>query len=93
MAVVPSASSSITVRLDVPTDALPASQLASAVETVGGMIAAYDLTAARGDQLQVDLTCPAPDADRAHDIATAPAAVEGAATPGAAIADAAIAAS
>ncbi|WP_117000983.1 NAD(P)-dependent malic enzyme [Desertimonas flava] len=76
MAVVPSASYSITVRLEVPADGLPASQLASAVEAVGGMVTAYDVTAARGDRLQVDLTCAAPDADRADDIAAALAAVE-----------------
>jgi malate dehydrogenase (oxaloacetate-decarboxylating) len=76
VAVVPSASYSITVRLEVPADGLPASQLASAVEAVGGMVTAYDVTAARGDRLQVDLTCAAPDADRADDIAAALAAVE-----------------
>jgi malate dehydrogenase (oxaloacetate-decarboxylating) len=74
---IPSASYSITVRLQVPADGLPASQLAAAVESAGGMVTAFDVTAARGDFLQVDLTCAAPDADRADQITKALAAVEG----------------
>jgi malate dehydrogenase (oxaloacetate-decarboxylating) len=75
--VVPSASYSITVRLEVPADGLPASQLAGAVESAGGMVTAFDVTAARGDRLQVDLTCAAPDADHAEQIVAALEAVEG----------------
>ena len=77
MTVVPSASYSITVRLEVPADGLPASQLAGAVESAGGMVTAFDVTAARGDRLQVDLTCAAPDADHAEQIVAALEAVEG----------------
>ena len=46
MGLVPSASYSITVRLEVPADGLPASQLTGAVESVGGMVTAFDVTAA-----------------------------------------------
>ena len=77
MGLIPSASYSITVRLQVPADGLPASQLTAAVEAAGGMVTAFDVTAARGDFLQVDLTCAAPDADHAEQITKALAAVEG----------------
>ena len=77
MTIVPSASYSITVRLEVPADGLPASQLAGAVESVGGTVTAFDVSASRGDRLQIDLTCAAPDADHAEQIAVALAAVEG----------------
>jgi malate dehydrogenase (oxaloacetate-decarboxylating) len=75
--IIPSASYSITVRLEVPADGLPASQLAGAVESVGGMVTAFDVSASRGDRLQVDLTCAAPDADHADQIAVALRGVEG----------------
>src|SRR5688572_19895968 len=74
---IPSASYSITVRLQVPADGLPASQLTAAVESAGGMVTAFDVTAVRGDFLQVDLTCASPDADHADQITKALAAVEG----------------
>ncbi len=77
MGLVPSASYSITVRLDVPADGLPASQLTAAVESVGGMVTAFDVTAAGGDRMEVDLTCAARDAEGAELIAGALAAVEG----------------
>ena len=77
MGLIPSASYSITVRLQVPADGLPASQLTAAVESAGGMVTAFDVTAARGDFLQVDLTCAAPDADHAEHITAALAAVDG----------------
>ena len=77
MGLVPSASYSITVRLDVPADGLPASQLTAAVESVGGMVTAFDVTAAHGDRMQVDLTCAARDADGADLIADALGAVDG----------------
>jgi len=73
----PSASYSITVRLEVPSDGLPASQLTSAVESAGGLVTAFDVTAAYADRLQVDLTCAAPDADHASTIVDALGAVEG----------------
>jgi malate dehydrogenase (oxaloacetate-decarboxylating) len=41
------------------------------------MVTAFDVTAARGDFLQVDLTCAAPDAEHADRITDALAAVEG----------------
>ncbi len=77
MGLVPSASYSVTVRLEVPADGLPASQLTAAVESVGGMVTAFDVTAAHGDRMQVDLTCAARDADGAELIADALAAVDG----------------
>ena len=45
--IIPSASYSITVRLEVPSEGLPPSLLTSAVESVGGMVTAFDVTAAR----------------------------------------------
>ena len=52
MGIIPSASYSITVRLEVPGEGLPPSQLTSAVESAGGMVTAFDVNAARGDRLQ-----------------------------------------
>ena len=77
MGIIPSASYSITVRLEVPGEGLPPSQLTSAVESAGGMVTAFDVTAARGDRLQIDLTIAAPDADHEERITDALAAVEG----------------
>ena len=56
MGIIPSASYSVTVRLEVPSEGLPPSLLTSAVEKVGGMVTAFDVTAARGDKLQVGNT-------------------------------------
>ncbi len=75
--VIPSASYSITVRLEVPSEGLPPSLMTSAVEAVGCMVTAFDVTAARGDLLQVDLTIAAPDAEHEEQITTALAAVPG----------------
>ena len=77
MGVIPSASYSITVRLDLPADGLPASLLTGAVESAGGMVTAFDVTANRGDRMQVDLTCAAPDADHAELITDALGVVPG----------------
>ncbi|MEA3214360.1 MAG: hypothetical protein QOJ19_516 [Acidimicrobiia bacterium] len=77
MTLIPSASYSITVRLEVPAEGLPASLLTGAVESAGGLVTAFDVTAVHTDRLQVDLTCAAPDADRAHEIVTALSVVEG----------------
>ena len=41
------------------------------------MVTAFDVTAARGDRLQIDLTIAAPDADHEERITDALAAVEG----------------
>jgi malate dehydrogenase (oxaloacetate-decarboxylating) len=75
--IIPSASYSVTVRLEVPSEGLPPSLLTSAVEAVGGMVTAFDVTAARGDRLQVDLTVAAPDAESEDRITAALAAVDG----------------
>ncbi|CAN5728201.1 MAG: NAD-dependent malic enzyme [Ilumatobacteraceae bacterium] len=77
MGIIPSASYSVTVRLEVPSEGLPPSLLTSAVEKVGGMVTAFDVTAARGDKLQVDLTVAAPDAEHEDQITGALAAVPG----------------
>jgi malate dehydrogenase (oxaloacetate-decarboxylating) len=74
---VPSASYSITVRLEVPSEGLPASLLTGAVESAGGLVTAFDVTAVHSDRLQVDLTCAAPDADHASEIVDALTAVDG----------------
>ncbi len=75
--IIPSASYSITVRLEVPSEGLPPSLLTSAVESVGGMVTAFDVTSARGDRLHVDLTIAAPDADHEDRITGALAGVPG----------------
>ncbi len=75
--IIPSASYSVTVRLEVPSEGLPPSLLTSAVEAVGAMVTAFDVTAARGDLLQVDLTIAAPDAEHEEEITSALAAVPG----------------
>ncbi len=81
VSIVPSASYSITVRLEVPSEGLPASLLTGAVEAAGGVVTAFDVTAVHADRLQVDLTCAAPPTAHAggntQRIVDALAAVEG----------------
>ncbi len=77
MSTAPSASYSIVVRLDVPAGGRAVSLLAGAVEEVGGVVTALDVSASAGEHLQVDLTCAAADTGQADRIVAALAEVEG----------------
>jgi len=54
---VPSVSSSITVRLELPARSTAVSELTHAIEHAGGVVTALDVTASGLDRLQVDVTC------------------------------------
>jgi len=60
----PSISYSITVRLELPAGGPAISRLTTAVESVGGIVTALDVTASGHDRLRIDVTCAA--ADTAH---------------------------
>ena len=57
MSSVPSVSSSITVRLELPARSTAVSELTHAIEQAGGVVTALDVTASGLDRLQVDVTC------------------------------------
>ena len=57
MTSVPSVSSSITVRLELPARSTAVSELTHAIEKAGGVVTALDVTASGLDRLQVDVTC------------------------------------
>ncbi|NYH91535.1 NAD-dependent malic enzyme [Actinopolymorpha rutila] len=61
MTSVPSASYSITVRLEVPAGGRAVSELTAAVEHEGGTITALDVTASGHERLRIDVTCAATD--------------------------------
>ena len=61
----PSASYSITVRLDVPAGGQAVSQLTTAVESAGGSVTALDVTASGHERLRIDVTMAARDTDHA----------------------------
>jgi malate dehydrogenase (oxaloacetate-decarboxylating) len=67
----PSASYSITVRLEVPATGSAVSQLTSAVEASGGIVTALDVTASGHERLRIDVTCAATDTAHADDIVKA----------------------
>ncbi|MDP9820316.1 NAD-dependent malic enzyme [Nocardioides massiliensis] len=73
----PSVSNSITARLDVPAGTSAVSQLTAAVEAVGGIVTALDVSASGHDALQIDLTCAASDQEHAGRIVDALRGVEG----------------
>jgi malate dehydrogenase (oxaloacetate-decarboxylating) len=77
MSTAPNASYSIVVRLEVPAGGRAVSLLAGAVEEVGGVVTALDVSASVGEHLQVDLTCAAADTTQADRVVAALAAVEG----------------
>ncbi len=54
---VPSISSSITVRLDMPARPTGVSDLTHTIEAEGGLVTALDVTASGMDRIQVDVTC------------------------------------
>ena len=77
MALSPSVSYSITVRLVVPARGSAVSQLTTAVEGAGGVVTALDVTASGVDLLRIDVTCAARDTQHADDIVGAIRAIEG----------------
>jgi malate dehydrogenase (oxaloacetate-decarboxylating) len=77
MATLPSISYSITVRLEAPARGNAVSLLTSAVEQVGGVVTALDVTASGHERLSIDVTCAASDTAHAEQITEALAAVDG----------------
>jgi malate dehydrogenase (oxaloacetate-decarboxylating) len=67
----PSASYSITVRLEVPAHGSAVSEITRAVEHAGGVVSALDVSAAAHDSLKVDVTCAAADTAHADGIVAA----------------------
>jgi malate dehydrogenase (oxaloacetate-decarboxylating) len=74
---VPSASSSITVRLEVPADPASVGRLTTAVGGAGGVVTALDVTESHPDRIVVDVTCSASDQEHAERLTEALRAVEG----------------
>ena len=77
MASLPSISYSITVRLEAPASGNAVSQLTAAVEQVGGVVTALDVTASGRERLTIDVTCAASDTAHAEQITSALAAIDG----------------
>ncbi len=77
MASLPSISYSITVRLEAPASGNAVSQLTAAVEHVGGVVTALDVTASGRERLTIDVTCAASDTAHAEQITSALAAIDG----------------
>ena len=73
----PSVSNSITVRLDLPAGSAAVSDLTAAVEGVGGLVTAFDVSASGHDRLQIDVTCSASDQQHVERIVEALRAVDG----------------
>ena len=74
---IPSASSSITVRLEVPADPTSVGRLTTAVGLAGGIVTALDVTESHPDRIVVDVTCSATDQAHAEQLADALRSVEG----------------
>jgi len=77
VAVAPSVSYSITVRLEVPSRGRAVSDLTHAVEQAGGAVTALDVTPYRYETLRVDVTCAARDTEHADQIVRAMTAIPG----------------
>ena len=77
MAVAPSVSYSITVRLEVPSRGRAVSDLTHAVEQAGGAVTALDVTPHGHERLRVDVTCAARDTEHAEAIVQALSAIDG----------------
>ena len=73
----PSASSSITVRLEVPADPLAIGRLTTAVGGAGGVVTALDITESHPDRIVVDVTCSASDPEHAELLTEALRALDG----------------
>src|SRR5690349_5967872 len=68
MSSLPSVSSSITVRLELPARSTAVSELTHAIEVAGGVVTALDVTASGLDRLQVDVTCATRGGDHVNTI-------------------------
>jgi malate dehydrogenase (oxaloacetate-decarboxylating) len=77
VAVAPSVSYSITVRLEVPSRGRAVSELTHAVEHAGGAVTALDVNPFRHETLRVDVTCAARDTSHADQIVRALSAIKG----------------
>ncbi|MFZ5870548.1 MAG: NAD-dependent malic enzyme [Actinomycetota bacterium] len=77
MAVVPSVSYSITVRLELPARPTAVSELTTAIEAAGGLVTALDVTASGHDRVRVDVTCAARDSGHSEDLVEALRALPG----------------
>jgi len=74
---VPSASYSITVRLEVPAGGPAVSRLTTAVEDAGGTITALDVSASGHERVQIDVTVGARDTAHAEELVEAMRGVPG----------------
>ena len=74
---IPSASYSITVRLEVPADPASVGRLTTAVGLAGGAVTALDVTESHPDRIVVDVTCAASDQEHAGQLTEALRAIEG----------------
>jgi malate dehydrogenase (oxaloacetate-decarboxylating) len=72
-----SVSSSITVRLEAPARPTGVSELTHAIESVGGVVTALDVTGSGMDRLSVDVTCATRGGDHVDQIVDAIRAVAG----------------
>jgi malic enzyme-like protein len=73
----PSVSYSITVRLEVASRGRAVSEITRAVEQAGGVVTALDVTAGRGDRLRVDVTCAARGEEHSEALVNALAGIDG----------------
>src|SRR6195952_5291699 len=73
----PTASYSITVRLEVPADAAAVGRLTTAVGEAGGVVTALDVTESHPERIVVDVTCSASDQAHAEQLPEALKAVDG----------------
>jgi malate dehydrogenase (oxaloacetate-decarboxylating) len=74
---IPTASYSITVRLEVPADAAAVGRLTTAVGAAGGVVTALDVTESYPERIVVDVTCAASDQAHAGRLPEALKAVDG----------------
>ncbi len=74
---IPSASYSVTVRLEVPADPNSVGRLTTAVGAAGGVVTALDVAESHTDQIVIDVTCAATDQEHSERITEALRALEG----------------
>jgi malate dehydrogenase (oxaloacetate-decarboxylating) len=74
---IPTASYSITVRLEVPADAAAVGRLTTAVGKAGGAVTALDVSESFPDRIVLDVTCAASDQSHAERLPEAMTAVDG----------------
>ncbi len=77
MSRVPSVSSSITVRLELPARSTAVSELTHAIEKAGGVVTALDVNASGLDRLQIDVTCATRGGEHVEEIVGALRRLEG----------------